>query len=93
MIENTSGFTGCERTNVLYQDTTLQLAKKGAASRGMVPQRLKPDSLQSISVRPEGRTLQKHEFFRKLFSQAVTIENTSGLQAAKKLLFCIRARL
>jgi hypothetical protein len=36
-----------------------------------VPQRLKPDSLQSIYVRPEGRTLQKHEFFRKLFSRAV----------------------
>jgi hypothetical protein len=31
-----------------------------------VPQRLKPDSLQSIYVRPEGRTLQKSEFFRKL---------------------------
>jgi hypothetical protein len=36
-----------------------------------VPQRLKPDSLQSIYVRPEGRTLRKHEFFRKLFSRAV----------------------
>jgi hypothetical protein len=30
------------------------------------PQRLKPDSFQSIYVRPEGRTLQKHEFFRSL---------------------------
>jgi hypothetical protein len=36
-----------------------------------VPQRLKPDSLQSIYVRPEGRTLQKHEFFRKLLSPTV----------------------
>jgi hypothetical protein len=37
-----------------------------------VPKRLRPDSLQSIYVRPDarcgevGRTLQKHEFFRKL---------------------------
>jgi hypothetical protein len=34
--------------------------------RGIVPQWLKPDSLQSIYVRPEGRTLQKQEFFRSL---------------------------
>jgi hypothetical protein len=38
---------------------------------GVVPQRLKPDSLQNIYVRPEGRTLQKPEFFRKLFNRAV----------------------
>ena len=29
------------------------------------PQRLKPDSVQSIYARPEGRTLQKNESFRK----------------------------
>jgi hypothetical protein len=28
--------------------TVLQLAEKSAASRGIIPQRLKPDSLQSI---------------------------------------------
>jgi hypothetical protein len=33
-----------------------------------IPQRLKPNSLQGIYVRPEGRTLQKNEFFRSLFS-------------------------
>jgi hypothetical protein len=32
------------------------------------PERLKPNSLQSIYVRPEGRTLQENEFFRSLFS-------------------------
>ena len=48
------------------------VAEKSAGSRGIVPQRLKLDSLQSIYVRPDarsgevGRTLQKHEFFRKL---------------------------
>jgi hypothetical protein len=28
-----------------------------------IPQRLKPNSLRSIYVRPEGRTLQENEFF------------------------------
>jgi hypothetical protein len=46
-------------------------AKKEAAEKVPfggegVPQRLKPDSLQSIYARREGRTVQKHEFFRKL---------------------------
>jgi hypothetical protein len=33
-----------------------------------MPQRLKPGSFQSICVRPEGRTLQKDESFRCLYS-------------------------
>jgi hypothetical protein len=31
-----------------------------------IPQRLKPDSLHSIYVRAEARTLQENEFFRSL---------------------------
>jgi hypothetical protein len=31
-----------------------------------IPQRLKPNLLQGIYVRPEGRTLQENEFFRSL---------------------------
>jgi hypothetical protein len=31
-----------------------------------IPQRLKPNSLQSIYVRAEARTLQENEFFRSL---------------------------
>src|SRR5580692_3884358 len=50
---------------------TKQLAEKVLLRRGIAPQRLKPDSLQGIYVRPEGRTLQGNEFFRKLFSRAV----------------------
>ncbi len=60
---------------------------------GIVPQRLlKPDSWLSIYVRPEGRTLQrsdarygevgrtlqKNEFFRKLFSRAVIQNKTQS---------------
>ena len=37
----------------------------GRRAEGL-PQRLKPNSSQSIYVRPEGRTLQENEFFRKL---------------------------
>jgi hypothetical protein len=50
---------GCGKTHVLYQGTTLQLAEKVLLRRGIVPPRLKPDSLQGIYVRPEGRTLQR----------------------------------
>jgi len=32
-----------------------------------VPQRLNPNSLQGIYVRPEGRTLQENKFFRNQF--------------------------
>jgi hypothetical protein len=49
--------------------TAEQLAEKVLLRGESSPQRLKPDSLQSIYVRPEGRTLQKHEFFRSLFSR------------------------
>jgi hypothetical protein len=41
---------------------TQELAEKVLFGVEDVPQRLKPDLLQSIYVRPEGRTLQKHEF-------------------------------
>jgi hypothetical protein len=35
------------------------------------PQRLKPNLFTTTYVRAEARTLQKLEFFRKLFSRAV----------------------
>jgi hypothetical protein len=62
--------TGC--ATALCQGTTLQLAEKVGIGMKWVAQRLKPNSLQSIYVRPEGRTLQKLEIFRKLFSRAVS---------------------
>jgi hypothetical protein len=55
----------------LYQGTALEAAEKVLFGAEGVPQRLKPDSFQSIYVRPEGRTLQENEFFRSLFSRAV----------------------
>jgi hypothetical protein len=43
-----------------------QAAEKVFFGAEGVPQWLKPDSLQSIYVRPEGRTLRENEFFRSL---------------------------
>jgi hypothetical protein len=43
-----------------------QAAEKGLLGGEIIPQRLKPNSFQSIYVRPKGRTLQKNEFFRSL---------------------------
>jgi hypothetical protein len=51
--------------SVLYGPTK-EAAEKVLFGVEGIPQRLKPNSLQSIYVRPEGRTLQKHEFFRNL---------------------------
>jgi hypothetical protein len=45
---------------------TKQLAEEVLFGVEGVPQRLKQNSLQSIYVRPEGRTLQENEFFRSL---------------------------
>jgi hypothetical protein len=61
--------------------TAEQLAEKVLLRSELSPQRLKPDSLQSIYVRPEGRTLQKHEFFRSLFSRA-PIQSITAVTAA-----------
>jgi hypothetical protein len=47
----------------------LQAAEKVLVQDETLPQRLKPNSFQSICVRPKGRTLQKDEFFRSLFSE------------------------
>jgi hypothetical protein len=44
-----------------------QAAEKVLFGAEGVLQRLKPNSLQSFYVRPEGRTLQENEFFRSLF--------------------------
>jgi hypothetical protein len=43
------------------------------------PRRLKPDMFASTYVRAEARTLQKPEYFRKLFSRAVNDEEYDGL--------------
>jgi hypothetical protein len=59
----------------------------------MVPQRLKPDSLQSMYVRPDarcgevGRTLQKHESFRKLISRVVQYATGEGAGCGKTPVF------
>jgi hypothetical protein len=45
-----------------------QAAEKVPVRDETLPQRLKPNSFQGICVRPEGRTLQKDEFFRSLFN-------------------------
>jgi|ERR1700733_9320187 hypothetical protein len=50
-----------------------------------VPQRLKPDSLQSIYVRPEGRTLQKHEFFRKLWRREAVSQSCDDAVLEREL--------
>ena len=39
-----------------------RLRKKSLLGAEGIPQRLKPNALQSIYVRPEGRTLKKNEF-------------------------------
>ena len=43
-----------------------QAAEKGGFEKSSSPQRLKPDSLHSSYVRPEGRTLQTKRVFRSL---------------------------
>jgi hypothetical protein len=56
---------------------TKELAEKVGEKENEPPQRVKPDSLQSTHVRPEGRTLQKHEFFRKLLKPQILL-NLNG---------------
>jgi hypothetical protein len=48
------------------------LRKKSLGLEAFIPQRLKPDLFANTYVRAEARTLQKPEFFRKLFSRAVS---------------------
>jgi hypothetical protein len=62
-----------------------QAAEKVLLRGEVVPQRLlEPDSLQSIYVRPEGRTLQKHEFFRSLVEFAQDGSNLPKALRAKR---------
>jgi hypothetical protein len=67
-----TGFTGCGKTRDSgeiggkHTSGAKQAAEKVPVRGESIPQRLKPGSLQSICVRPEGRTLQKDEFFRSL---------------------------
>ena len=72
------GTAGC-RGAVCHLYTRSKRATQAAEKVGRGwrcdPQRLKPDSLQRIYVRPEGRTLRENEFFR---SQCSYFPSESG---------------
>src|ERR1700733_7535587 len=58
--------------------------KKSLFGAESIPQRLKPNSLQSIYVRAEASTLQRPEFFRSLEGRAL-IQNLSFSQPGRPL--------
>ena len=62
----------------------LEVAKKVVEPKEIIPQRLKPDLLASTYVRAEARTLQKPEFFLKLFSRAVQSRSEEGFGACAR---------
>jgi hypothetical protein len=63
--------------------TALEATEKIGSRGTPSPQRLKPFLLLMTYVRAEARTLQKNEFFRKLFSRAVKSHSNEGFNPGR----------
>jgi hypothetical protein len=70
-----------------------QAAENAVFGEESSPQRLKPNSLHSSYVRPEGRTLQKNEFFRSQLSRTTYDPFTARLNLCSSSRYVVIAAM